>query len=97
MADGNYRQRGAPSIPSSGNPGNPYRLSDIELQFVELMAKGFDPLAASRSLGISYLSAAQMQRRLSKKLNALNENHFRHLVQTIARSMPAERYAVLEA
>jgi hypothetical protein len=97
VTDGDQRRGGIPNSSSRGDAGNPYQLTDIELEFVELMAKGFDPVAASRSLGISFLTGAQLQRRLREKLNALNDSHLRHLIQTIARSLPRERYAVLEA
>jgi DNA-binding CsgD family transcriptional regulator len=96
VADGIHRRGGIPTSSSRGSAGNPFQLTDIELEFVELMAKGFDPLEASRSLGISFSTGAQLQRRVREKLNALNDAHLRQMVQMIARAMPLERYAVLD-
>lgn len=81
---------------SASTDANPYQLTALELNFLELMAKGFDDLAACRSLGISFERGRRIHRRLGNKLRAADEHHLRRLVVTVQRTLPADRFAVLD-
>lgn len=87
---------GAAEQTRSAQGDNPIELTPIELDFAELLAKGFDPMDASRSLGLSFATGAQLRRVLELKLNAADENHLKVLVSSIVRSRPFERFAVLD-
>lgn len=80
----------------SGTDSGSLELTHTELDFLELMAKGFDPVDASRSLGISFSRGAQIRRRLLDKLKAHDDNQLRHIIAAIARKLPIDRFAVLE-
>lgn len=97
MTYGHAERRDDPLRSSSlGRENSARRLTEVELDFIELLAKGFSPPDASRSLGISSARGAQMLRDLVHKLDARDPDHFRQLVSSIARSRPAERFVVLD-
>lgn len=96
MTYGNAGRREDPVRSSLGREHAQPRLTEVELDFVELLAKGFGPMDASRSLGISIARGAQMMRDLVHKLDARDPEHFRQLVSSIARSRPTERFVVLD-
>jgi len=89
-------QRDVSRRSSLGREATDARLSEVELDFIELLAKGFGPMDASRSLGIGIARGAQMMRDLVHKLDARDPDQFRHRVSAIARSRPSERFVVLD-
>jgi hypothetical protein len=95
VADGLQRQQDL-GRSFLGAARSPYRLNRIELDFLELMAKGFDVMDASRSLGVSFSTGAQIRKAIAEKLDARDDNQLRHLVASVARGLPQERFAVLD-
>lgn len=95
MASGLKRQDDD-AHPSLGHTGNPHQLTSLELDFLELMAKGLDPIDISRSLGIDIARGAQLLHALRVKLGAQDDNHLRQLIVAGARALPADRFVILD-
>jgi hypothetical protein len=89
-------QRASSGRPSLRRIESPYRLTAVELDFIELVAKGFGPMDASRSLGIRAVRGEQMLRDLVSKLEARDPEHFRQLAIEITCSRRSERFVVLD-
>lgn len=96
MTNENAGQRGDSRRPSLRPIDNPYRLTRVELDYLELVAKGFGSTDASRLLGISGARSAQLVETLVHKLQARDPEHFRQLATEITNSRPSERFVVLD-